>query len=80
MKCILIINVKMPTHVGILTFISMIHTSSESLKARQVFIFQHFSFHEQLKSMIHRLGLMCGSNTEHILVNIKGGSGITIII
>ena len=33
--------------VGILTFISMINKTSESLKARQVFIFQHFSIYEQ---------------------------------
>ena len=33
-KFILLINVKMPTIVGILTFISMINTTSESLKAR----------------------------------------------
>ena len=31
-----------------LTFISMINTTSESLKAKKS-IFQHFSFHEQLK-------------------------------
>ena len=35
--------------VGILTFISMISTPSESLKARKVIIFQNFSFYEQLK-------------------------------
>ena len=34
MKFILLINVKMPTIVGILTFMSMINTSYESLKAR----------------------------------------------
>ena len=34
--------------IGILTFISMINTSSESLKAKQIFIFQHCSFYEQL--------------------------------
>ena len=39
----------MPTIVGILTFISMINTTSESLKARKICIFQHFSFCEQLK-------------------------------
>ena len=33
MKFILLINVKMPTIVGILTFISMINTTSERLKA-----------------------------------------------
>ena len=32
-KFILLINVKMPTSVGILTFISMINTTSERLKA-----------------------------------------------
>ena len=31
---------------GILTFISMINTTSESLKEIKVFICQHFSFHE----------------------------------
>ena len=49
MKFIMLINVKMPTIVGILTFISMINTTSESLKVRKVFIFQHFSFPGQLK-------------------------------
>ena len=42
-------NVKMPTIVDILTFISMINKMSETLKARKVFIFQHFSFYEQLQ-------------------------------
>ena len=48
-KCILLINVKMPTIVGILTFISVINTASERLKARNFFICQYFSFYEQLK-------------------------------
>ena len=48
-KFILLINVKMPTIVGILTFISRINTASESFKARKIFIFQHFTFYEQLK-------------------------------
>ena len=48
MKFIMLINVKMP-FFGILTFIRMIKTTSESLKARKVFIFQYFSFFEQLK-------------------------------
>ena len=47
-KFILLINVKMPTIVGILTFISMIKTS-EKLKARTFFICQYFSFYKQLK-------------------------------
>ena len=41
--------VKMPTTVGILTFMSIINTAFESLKARKVFVFQYFSFYEQLK-------------------------------
>ena len=48
MNSIMLINVKMPTIVGILTFISMINTISKSLE-KNAFIFQHFSFHEQLK-------------------------------
>ena len=48
MKFILLINVKMPTIVGILTFISMINTTSERLKARNFFICRYFSFYEQL--------------------------------
>ena len=49
MEFIRLINFKMPTIVGILTFISMINTTSDSQKARKVYMFQHFSFHEQLK-------------------------------
>ena len=49
MKCILLINVKMTTIVGILTFISMMNTTSERLKARNSFICRSFSFYEQLQ-------------------------------
>ena len=48
-KFILLINVKMPTIVGILSFISMINTTSKRLKARNVFICRYFSVYEQLK-------------------------------
>ena len=48
-KFILLINVKMPTIVGTLTFISTINTISERLQARNYFICQYFSFYEQLK-------------------------------
>ena len=48
MKFIMLIHAKMPTIVGILTFISMIDTMSERCKARKIFIFQCFSFYEQL--------------------------------
>ena len=49
MKFIMLINVKMPTIVGILLFISMINTKSESLLVRKVDFFRHFSLYEQLK-------------------------------
>ena len=48
-KFLLLINVKMPTIVGILTFISMIYTTSERWKARNFFICRYFSFLGQLK-------------------------------
>ena len=48
-KKIMLINVKMPTIVGILTFISKINTTSERLKARNFFICQYFNVYEQLK-------------------------------
>ena len=47
-KFILLINVKMPTIVA-LTFISMINTASERLKAINIFICRYFSFYKQLK-------------------------------
>ena len=40
----MLINVKMPPIVVILTFIDMIDATSESLKARIIFKRQHFSF------------------------------------
>ena len=36
-KCIMLINVKMPTIVGIFTFINMINTTSKSLKQEKFF-------------------------------------------
>ena len=48
-KFVLLINVKMPTIVGILTFISRINTISERLKARNFFICRYLSLYEQLK-------------------------------
>ena len=41
MKFVLLINVKMPTIVGILPFMSMTNTTSDSLEIRKVNIFQH---------------------------------------
>ena len=38
MEFIMLVNVKMPTIVGILTFISMINTASESLNAKNIFL------------------------------------------
>ena len=49
MNFIMVINVKMPTIVGILIFMSMINTTFEHLKAMKVFIFKHFRFYDNLK-------------------------------
>ena len=48
-KFILLINVEVPTLVGILTCISMMGTTSKRPKARNLFICLYFSFYEQLK-------------------------------
>ena len=48
-KFILLINVKMPTVVDILTFIIMINAISERHKAWNFFICRYFSVYEQLK-------------------------------
>ena len=48
-KFIQLINAKMPT----ITFISMINTLSERLKASNFFICRYFSFYERLKFRAH---------------------------
>ena len=48
-KFTLLINVKMPTIVGILTFISMINTPPERLITRNFFICWYFNVYEHLK-------------------------------
>ena len=53
----MLINIKMPTIVGILTFISMINTTSESSEARIFLIFQHFSFYRELKFHVQLLSM-----------------------
>ena len=45
----MLMYVEMQTIAGILTFISMVNTTSERLKERKGFIFQHFIFFEQFK-------------------------------
>ena len=49
MKFIKLIHVKVSTIEDILTFMSLINTTSKSLKARKVLIFHHLRFYEQLK-------------------------------
>ena len=48
-KYIMLIGVKVPTIVGILTFISMIETTSERLKAMNFFICRYLGFYDKLK-------------------------------
>ena len=49
MKFIVLINVKTPTIVGFLTFMSRISLSVEYFQARKKNIFQYFSFYKQFK-------------------------------
>ena len=44
MEFITLINVKIPTIVGIIAIISKIKTTAEGLKERRIFILQQFSF------------------------------------
>ena len=46
---VLLMNVKMPAIIGILTFMSMINTTSGSFKARKLYIFFSILVYEQLK-------------------------------
>ena len=48
-KFIMLINVKMPAIVGILTSNNIINTRSESSEAKISIIFQRFSFYRELK-------------------------------
>ena len=51
----MLINIKMSTFVGILIFISMINTISESLKAREVFIIQYLVFMRRYRKVELRI-------------------------
>ena len=52
MNFILLINFKMPTIVGILTFTSRINTTSECFKQETIFIFQYFTLMSTLNFML----------------------------
>ena len=70
-KFILLMNVQMPTIVGILTFINMINATSERLKPRNFFICRYFSFYEQLKFVLSRV--------EHEKSCINSGPGVSVM-
>ena len=74
MKFILLINVRMPTIVGILTFVGRIITASESFKARKILTFQHFRFYGQLKfhaelsmKIVYNLGAWFSYHMAHFM-------------
>ena len=75
MKFILLISVKMSIFVGILTFISMINTTSERLKARHFFICWYFSFYEQ--SVEHKKVLK--PRGQIWVQNCKGSQQMTLV-
>ena len=77
MKFIMLINGKMLTIVGILTFINMINTTSDRLKALNFFICLYFSFYEQLKFVLrwvwkkfYNLGARCHMSIISGIINI----------
>ena len=49
MKFILLINVKIPTVVGILTFISRSNTTYVNLRTRNYLVYHYFTFYEIIK-------------------------------
>ena len=61
----MLINVEMPTIAVILTFISMINITYDGLKARKVFIFQHFRFYEQVKFHAVKLSMKIPQGCFH---------------
>ena len=64
-KFILLINVKMPTIVGILTFISMINTTSEKLKARN-------SLYLSVVYFLRGVEILCSAELSMKIVYILG--------
>ena len=64
----------MPTNAGILTFISMINTPSERLKARNFFICRYFRFYEQLKfrAQFYNLGAISEETCSNVLFSVSG--------
>ena len=83
---IMLTNFKMPTIVGILTFISMINTTPERLKARTFFNCRYFSFYAQSKfraqlswacKKFYNLRTWCVTRSATSLVKgVKGGLGV----
>ena len=50
MKFIKLIDIKMPSIVGILAFNGRMNTIAKSIKVRNFYIVKYFSFYEQLNS------------------------------
>ena len=70
----------MPTIVGILTFVSMINTTSDGLKARKIVIFHHFTFYEQLIFFITSgPGLSKCANTDYQIQTIHYMAVISVV-
>ena len=82
----MLINVKTPTIVGILTFISMIKATSERLNARNFFICRYFSYYEQLrlrgmKKVLLPLGLIIIQEQKNISeINMADNRQIVLIL
>ena len=71
-KLFMLINVKMPTIVGILTFISMINDTSESLKARKVLIFSILVFVSVMSPTSYKLvhAVVLSNDSLYVFVSV----------
>ena len=65
LEIILLINVKMSTIVGILTFKGMINTTSEMTKERNFLICGYLSFYDQIEFRTKRSALSQQVTTRH---------------
>ena len=65
----------MPTIVGILTYISMINITCESLEARKVFVF-HFSFCEQLECHVYEKSLIASGSAVELNLKTNHNLGV----
>ena len=58
---------------GILTFIKQVYTTYERFKEKQIYVFQYFSFYEQLKVYAHLTVILLPAHPASFARNIVPG-------